>query len=1473
MRVLKQEWSRTRVQRVATGTALLLAAANAMADTPVSADIASTTQWTVQNSPYVVSGAVSIVSGASLEIQPGVIVRFAPGASFTVASGALSAQGTAQAPIVFTSINDAPSPPATAQPGDWGVLTFADGTNDANTVLNHVQIRYGHGVQIHAASPRLDAVSIDYHDAPAITLDLASSPVGRGLSASHDTLNGILVPAGVMTADVSWHLTGIAYVVAEGQLEIGLPPFGLSPQEIQIVAGESGHLSVNLPVDAPAGGVAVALSSANTAIAQVPAQVSVPAGQHAADVSVSAITTGDTTIAAQAVGYAAANAHVVVLAQPPLTFQPNSYDVGYHRTRSMTLHRGGTNTNAVTVTLSAVASTLAGVPASVNFIAGATDTSFTLTGAGVGNTSVHAQATGYSATDAAVHVHALNLSAPVNSFVAVGQGADLVVGLSDPAPVGGLTLSIDNDTPGVLGAPASVHANEGDSQVHVPLTGLLDSGSSNVHLTFSATDYSTAGSSIAVHRIEPRLGTTGGTSPVMHLPKGTVWTMPVQLSKPAPAGGVTIALSALTPGRIDLAPATVTIAAGEVLSSVQVTVSALQEGEVIVGLHSVNVSGIDALQTIDIQPAASLVITASPNAPLGKGFRSGWNDFSVRCKLANEGDCDLPYDSTVTLSSADASKLSIDNTSLLMQHGDALADIVLTGVNTTTQPINLQAHSSVTGIADANLGVSVVAPAVTFPEIGVAPIGVGLGQKAATAKWNVGGQRLDQSQAIVVQVVAASPSNIVDGLYANSSSSAQQQLSVADNAIFGVGAPTAAGHYRLQASVTGLGTWQSAQQDVNVPAAVFEDASLTIGEYLSADSFHVTVSSAGVGNCGDQLDGVTLVSSDLAKLTAVVVPGTGSPEACGQLSFTVNALAASAQTQYVQAKVGGVTIGQLPVTITPRHVNFRYLDGVRSTVSNRDDFQVEWVPVGEGDHAHWTYSSVNAQIGVSIAQATPSDLLSTPAIQNNEGGSAAVWTIPVGASSTQIIQVAKPLNRGTYRIAASVDGAPAELSALQNVSYGALQVRNRWSNSYIPLGTNLAKHITLDIYTDSTQSDVPVLSAPLTIHLVSHAPAWVGVTASATIPAGSKSVEVELRGSTSPGDVDIDAYLEDDSVPALTFKVRVFDTHLNINTDFSRRIGDPLSGLSVSWQLVHFPCDFDGIPSDYPYRYCPDRYEYVAVDQHFHLDVIDQVPAGVVDGFVDEVNLQPVAEVFIPAGTQPDDSGSFEVSSNSVFVTTALHAGTYKVRATLDGATWMSDPVTVGVPVLTLSQDPVIGLGMVHQLSVSAQVDGRDVFLAEPLTVNVTCANPAICTGGQFTIDAAGYTDVFLRGLAVGSTQISVSAAGVQAEAPRPAKVSKPVFSFDTSSWPNPNSDVTATLSWKVPDGDSNQSLASDVTVSLVSVAPGVLTVPAQVTFVAGGGNRVPFTLHGASPGSTAITATAPGFDDGVSDVITVSDQ
>jgi len=85
--------------------------------TYIEGPITQDTVWTLTDSPFVVSNNVTVLSTATLTIEPGVEVRFG-GAFWIIVEGRLNAIGTQNNNITFTSNKEQP------EPGDWGTIKF-----------------------------------------------------------------------------------------------------------------------------------------------------------------------------------------------------------------------------------------------------------------------------------------------------------------------------------------------------------------------------------------------------------------------------------------------------------------------------------------------------------------------------------------------------------------------------------------------------------------------------------------------------------------------------------------------------------------------------------------------------------------------------------------------------------------------------------------------------------------------------------------------------------------------------------------------------------------------------------------------------------------------------------------------------------------------------------------------------------------------------------------------------------------------------------------------------------------------------------------------------------------------------------------------------------------------------------------------------------------------------------------------------
>ena len=95
-----------------------------------------------------ITQTIIVRNGAALTIAPGTTLRFAPAKGIIVENGKLIADGDPFSPIVMTSANDNGS--GTPAAGDWlGILLTA---GDTGSQLDHVELRYGDGLELNAAT-------------------------------------------------------------------------------------------------------------------------------------------------------------------------------------------------------------------------------------------------------------------------------------------------------------------------------------------------------------------------------------------------------------------------------------------------------------------------------------------------------------------------------------------------------------------------------------------------------------------------------------------------------------------------------------------------------------------------------------------------------------------------------------------------------------------------------------------------------------------------------------------------------------------------------------------------------------------------------------------------------------------------------------------------------------------------------------------------------------------------------------------------------------------------------------------------------------------------------------------------------------------------------------------------------------------------------------------------------------------------
>ncbi len=801
----------------------LLLVSPAWAQTTLSGTISSQTVLRASQSPYLMQGDVVLDGDATLTIEPGVTLRMAPGASFLLRKGALQAVGTPDKPILITSAA------ATPAPGDWRQWRMTAGTRSAQTLLDHVTIEYGSGVVIENAAPSINNTAFNHHSGPAIGVDLASSPAGKGNSAKGNSLNAIAVPSGTIRSQVIWGMVGIPYLVQQGLIQIGQAPLSIEPARLRLSPGVVAMLRVSLNAPAPAQGVVVDITSSVPSVASAVSRVTVAPGQTSADLEVQASTLGATRITASHATLGFAETQIEVVNLPSLSLVPGSPTVGVNRPYPMTVSLPApAPVGGVNVQLGNSDANVLSVPSSVLVPAGQQGASFEVTGLADGSSRLTAQAEGHASALATVSVRGKALVLPASVIVAPGAQASVTIETTEPAPSAGLAVSLALEQAGLAQIPASVQIPSGQSKAAFTVAG---QSLGTTRITATASGYQSAQAALRVDAIG--LDTDPAADLVMN--EELTRVLRVQLSKAAPQGGVTVSVISRDPVVAGVNPAEVFIPQGQIYGTTPITVKALAVGQTVLDIASPGL--ISKAMKVEVREKLLLGLKVgrydgASRLLVGKGLYSYYNELYAE-RLINgvvSGGADAV---TVNLRCVAQEVCTVPAT-VTIPAGQSRAYANVAGVELGTTQIEATAEGMQ---AATPLAVEVIRPQVDFHYLD--------GSRSTASVWDDFYVRLrvpgaywstEQSAidalAVNVSLTDQEPAGVVNGISAGGSSLVSQ-LTIGKGGQYTntgyVAQPATAGTYRVTAEIPGVTSGKS-----DVQTVVAAQQSLRVGRYDGA---------------------------------------------------------------------------------------------------------------------------------------------------------------------------------------------------------------------------------------------------------------------------------------------------------------------------------------------------------------------------------------------------------------------------------------------------------------------------------------------------------------------------------------------------------------------------------------------------------------------------------------------------------------
>lgn len=398
------------------------------------------------------------------------------------------------------------------------------------------------------------------------------------------------------------------------RLRISVVGLALSPQ--QVAGGGPTSATVTISGAAPRGGVAVSLSSSNTAAAYLPsASVTIPSGQTSAKFTVDTKPVNSSVqVALSATLHQTVSATLAV--EPPqvssVTFAP-AVVTGSQSSSATVVLTSAAAAPGATVALASNNADIS-VPATVTVPAGATSVSFVVHTVAVASSASATTTASFSGSSKSA---ILTINPPAVAAVAfnpasvsAGQMSTCTVTLNAIAPSGGFPVALTSNSTAVP-VPASVIVPTGSTvQSFSVATGSVSS--SQMAMVVATTGTTTAIGTLTVTPLAAPSLSSVSFSPTS-VTGGAGSTGSVALNAAASSGGVTVALTSSDPS-VTL-PASIVVAAGSASQSFAAATTSVSTSKNVVVTATLGTSSANAVLTVN-----AAVVSGLSFSPATVGF-------------------------------------------------------------------------------------------------------------------------------------------------------------------------------------------------------------------------------------------------------------------------------------------------------------------------------------------------------------------------------------------------------------------------------------------------------------------------------------------------------------------------------------------------------------------------------------------------------------------------------------------------------------------------------------------------------------------------------------------------------------------------------------------------------------------------------------------------------------------------------------
>jgi len=1083
------------------------------------------------------------------------------------------------------------------------------------------------------------------------------------------------------------------------------------PVGLLVAPSGSAAFTVSVTGPTPTAPVTVSLSTVNSGIATVAATATIPAGSTSTSVAINGVAAGSTSLSATdggGSGYVGTTTVVTVKTitmslSPSGAFTASAVEATTRQVQlSDAAPAGGVVVSLVIAdTTKATLSTSSVVIPAGQLLS----PSFAFNWVAQGSTTLTASATGITTLTQSFSTGPAAAITMYCSYCTAGTGMTLpangngfYVQLSNPAPSGGLTVTLASSNTGYATVDPSVTIPAGNSYGYFQVNGIAVSVAGPPTLTASATGWTSGTHTVPVVAGEIRMYSYSQSKTTLTTPENVASQLTCNSGNYCGGATATVAVSyTITNATATVAftNSTSSISAGDNVSDNAGVIGTPTSG----GTYYITpaASGFTSFESLAVTVALPSITMYCSYCTVGAGMTLPANGNGFYVQLSN------PAPSgglTVTLASTNTPYATVDP-SVTIPAGSTIGYFNVNGVTSNIDfPTSITASAA--GWTSGSHAVTVLTGEIRMYSYSQSRTTLSAPESVSSyLTCNNGNYCGGATTALAVSYTITSATATV--AFNNATATIAAGSNVSDNSGV-VGTPGSGGTYTITPAVVGLTSIESAAVTVALPSITVNCSYCTVGAGMTlpnnGNGFYVQLSNPAAS--GGQVVNLSSSNTGYATVDASVTVAQG--QTIGY--FNVNGVAVSALgAPTITASAGGWTSGTHSVAVVQGSIQM-YSYATSKTTLTAPEQVSSYLTCNNGNYCGGATNTL------AVTYAIKAGNTASVTFTNASGSFSAGSNVSDNAGV-----IGTPTSGGTYQITPSASGFTSVDSNTVTVALPSITV----NCSYCTVGVGMTLPANGNGFYVVLSNAAP--TGGLTVNLASTSTAIATVQPTVVVAAGQTIGYFTVTG-----------------VVANAVQIQASATSWSGNSHAVTVVQPEVSvaGLTVSRNLASESNLIGALLTCSGGNYCGEAASDITVT----FSVASASPSGIV--------TLTSAIATVPTGG--NSSTTYGV------VSTPTATGTYKITPSASGFTSVQSSTVTVTNNLTVNGSGAVGVGTTRSDLYYVQVNDA---VGSPLLVTLTSSDPTKVVVTTVTINTGqSYAYFSVQGVGVGSATVTASVTG-----------------------------------------------------------------------------------------------------------------